>query len=134
MLEVADLGKTCLSLTLSFFLHSPLIISPSLNSKSTIVRLLYRFYDPKEGRVLIGDQDIRDVTMNSVRQKVGIVPQDSVLFHNSIYYNVAYGRLNASRDEVLKAIELADLQTSIDAMPDGLDTQVGERGLKLSGT
>ena len=103
-------------------------------SKSTIVRLLYRFYDPKDGRILIGDQDIRDVTMNSVRQTVGIVPQDSVLFHNTIYYNVAYGRLSASREEVLDAIQLADLQASIDAMPLGLETPVGERGLKLSGT
>ena len=102
-------------------------------SKSTIVRLLYRFFDPKDGRILIGEQDIRDVTMNSVRQNVGIVPQDSVLFHNTIYYNVAYGRLSASRDEVMKAIQLADLQASINAMPEGLDTPVGERGLKLSG-
>lgn len=98
------------------------------------MRLLYRFYDPKEGRILIGNQDIRDVTMDSVRQSVGIVPQDSVLFHNTIYYNVAYGRLSAPHEEVMQAIRLADLEASINSMPEKLETQVGERGLKLSGT
>ena len=86
-----------------------------------------------EGRILIGDTDIRDVTMDSVRQTVGIVPQDSVLFHNTIYYNVAYGRLSASEKEVMEAIRLADLEASIESMPDKYETQVGERGLKLSG-
>ena len=86
-----------------------------------------------EGRILIGGTDIRDVTMDSVRQTVGIVPQDSVLFHNTIYYNVAYGRLDASEDEVMQAIQLADLEASIESMPDRYHTQVGERGLKLSG-
>jgi ABC-type multidrug transport system fused ATPase/permease subunit len=86
-----------------------------------------------EGRILIGGTDIRDVTMDSVRQTVGIVPQDSVLFHNTIYYNVAYGRLSASEDEVMQAIRLADLEASINSMPQKYDTQVGERGLKLSG-
>ena len=87
-----------------------------------------------DGRILIGGTDIRDVTMESIRQAVGIVPQDSVLFHNTIYYNVAYGRLSASQDEVMQAIRLADLETSIESMPQKYDTQVGERGLKLSGT
>ena len=87
-----------------------------------------------EGRILIGENDIRDVTMESVRQTVGIVPQDSVLFHNTIYYNVAYGRLSASQDEVMQAIQLADLEASINSMPQRYETQVGERGLKLSGT
>ena len=86
-----------------------------------------------EGRILIGGNDIRDVTMESVRQTVGIVPQDSVLFHNTIYYNIAYGRLSASQDEVMQAIRLADLETSINSMPQKYETQVGERGLKLSG-
>ena len=81
----------------------------------------------------MGDQDIRDVTMESVRHNVGIVPQDSVLFHNTIYYNVAYGRLTASHEEVMHAIQLADLETSINAMPQKFETEVGERGLKLSG-
>ena len=86
-----------------------------------------------EGRVLIGDQDIKDLSLTSVRKTIGVVPQDSVLFHNSIYYNVAYGRLNASRDEVMDTIKLADLQTAIEHMPNKYETQVGERGLKLSG-
>ncbi len=98
------------------------------------MRLLYRFYDPTEGRVLIGDQDIKDLSLTSVRKTIGVVPQDSVLFHNSIYYNVAYGRLNATRDEVMDSIRLADLQTAIEQMPNKYETQVGERGLKLSGT
>ena len=120
-----------------YSLSLSLSLSPSLphtHSKSTIVRLLYRFYDPMEGRILIGGNDIRDVTMESVRQTVGIVPQDSVLFHNTIYYNVAYGRLSATEDEVMQAIRLADLKTSINSMPQKYKTQVGERGLKLSGT
>ncbi len=97
------------------------------------MRLLYRFFDPTEGRVLIGDQDIKDLNLFSVRKTIGVVPQDSVLFHNSIYYNVAYGRLNASREEVMDVIKLADLQAAIERMPDKYETQVGERGLKLSG-
>ncbi|XP_064405109.1 iron-sulfur clusters transporter ABCB7, mitochondrial-like isoform X2 [Halichondria panicea] len=109
------------------------IVGGSGSGKSTIVRLLYRFYDPMEGRVLIGDQDIKDLSLTSVRKTIGVVPQDSVLFHNSIYYNVAYGRLNASRDEVMDTIKLADLQTAIEHMPNKYETQVGERGLKLSG-
>ena len=105
----------------------------SLCSKSTLVRLLYRFYDPSDGRILIGDQDIRHVTVDSLRRSIGIVPQDCVLFHNTILHNVAYGRLSASHDEVMGAVEMADLRGSIEAMPDRYETQVGERGLKLSG-
>ncbi len=102
-------------------------------SKSTIVRLLYRFYDPSDGRILLGDQDIRDMQLDSVRRAIGVVPQDCVLFHDTIYHNIAYGRLEAPREDVLQAVRLADLETSIEAMPDQYDTQVGERGLKLSG-
>ncbi len=102
--------------------------------KSTVVRLLYRFYDPESGRVLIGDQDIRNVKLDSLRQSIGIVPQDCVLFHNTIKYNVRYGRLSAPDNEVMDAINIAGLTHSIGSMPDGFDTQVGERGLKLSGT
>ena len=101
--------------------------------KSTIVRLLYRFYDPTDGRILIGDTDIRDVTLDSLRRSIGVVPQDSVLFHDTILHNVAYGRLSASQEEVMQAIHLADLEGSIKAMPEMYQTQVGERGLKLSG-
>ena len=102
-------------------------------SKSTIVRLLYRFYDPTDGRILLGGKDIRDVALDSLRGSVSVVPQDCVLFHDTIRHNIAYGRLSASADEVVQAIRLADLEDSIEAMPDRYQTQVGERGLKLSG-
>ena len=98
-----------------------------------MVRLLYRFYDPAQGRILLGDQDISDVTLESLRRCIGIVPQDSVLFHDTIYHNLSYGRLSASREEVMGAVRMADLEDSIEAMPDKFETQVGERGLKLSG-
>lgn len=112
--------RNCSSFSLSF-------------SKSTIVRLLYRFYDPADGRVLLGGKDIRDVTLDSLRKNIGVVPQDSVLFHDTIYHNVSYGRLSAPREEVMGAIHLADLHGAIEAMPQKYETQVGERGLKLSG-
>lgn len=102
-------------------------------SKSTIVRLLYRFYDPSDGRILLGDTDIREVSLDSLRHSIGIVPQDSVLFHNTILHNVAYGKLSASHEQIMQAIRLADLEGSIESMPDKYETQVGERGLKLSG-
>ena len=102
--------------------------------KSTVVRLLYRFYDPEDGRITIGDHDVRDVTIDSLRRNIGIVPQDCVLFHNTIYHNISYGRLEASNEEVMAAIRTAGLEQSIEAMPDQYETQVGERGLKLSGT
>lgn len=103
------------------------------SSKSTIVRLLYRFYDPDQGRILLGNEDIRNVTLDSLRKNLSIVPQDSVLFHNTIYYNIAYGRLEASHDEVMAASQLANLHGGIETMPMKYETQVGERGLKLSG-
>ena len=98
-----------------------------------MVRLLYRFYDPTEGRILLGDRDIRDVTVDSLRQQLGIVPQDPVLFHNTIYHNIAYGRLVATHDEILAASQMANLHSGIQDMPMKYETQVGERGLKLSG-
>lgn len=82
---------------------------------------------------MIGDSDIRDVSLNSLRHLVGIVPQDCVLFHDTIYHNIKYGRLNATPEEVYSATETAGLQKAILAMPDQYNTQVGERGLKLSG-
>ena len=119
---------------LSISLNLPIDQKKSFSpSKSTIVRLLYRFYDPNEGRILLGDQDIRCVTLESVRRNLSIVPQDSVLFHNSIYYNIAYGRLQASHEEILAASNLANLHDGIQSMPMKYETQVGERGLKLSG-
>ena len=104
-----------------------------LRRKSTIVRLLYRFYDPEEGRILVGDQDVSCVSLESLRKSIGIVPQDCVLFHDTIYHNVAYGRLSASAHEVDEAFQTAGLYGAVEAMPNKYETQVGERGLKLSG-
>ncbi|KAL5457594.1 hypothetical protein EMCRGX_G034868 [Ephydatia muelleri] len=109
------------------------IVGGSGSGKTTIVRLLYRFFEPSSGRILIGDRDIRDVTVDSLRRNIGFVPQDPVLFHNTIYFNVAYGRLDAPKEEVMGAIKAAKLQESIEKMPQKYETQVGERGLKLSG-
>ena len=120
-------------LDLACLLYNYALCCITFYRKSTVVRLLYRFYDPQSGRVLIGDQDIRDVKLDSLRQSIGVVPQDCVLFHNTIRYNVHYGRLNAPDNEVMNAIDIAGLTRSVEAMPDGLETQVGERGLKLSG-
>lgn len=101
--------------------------------KSTIGRLLFRFYDPWEGRILIAGQDISQVTQESLRAAIGIVPQDSVLFNDTIGYNIAYGRDGASHGEVVAAARGAAILPFIERLPDGFDTQVGERGLKLSG-
>ncbi|MFI4967204.1 MAG: ABCB family ABC transporter ATP-binding protein/permease [Gammaproteobacteria bacterium] len=109
------------------------IVGPSGAGKSTIARLLYRFYDVTGGRITLDGQDIRDVTRDSLRSQLGIVPQDTVLFNDSIYYNIAYGRPDAGRAAVERAAGLAHLSQFIAALPQGYDTQVGERGLKLSG-
>ena len=109
------------------------VVGPSGAGKSTIARLLFRFYEPSRGRILIDGQDIREVTQGSVRAHIGIVPQDTVLFNDTIYYNISYGRLDATREEVEKAAEMAALKPFIESLPDTWDTLVGERGLKLSG-
>ncbi|XP_077977686.1 iron-sulfur clusters transporter ABCB7, mitochondrial-like [Glandiceps talaboti] len=109
------------------------VVGGSGSGKSTIVRLLYRFYDPEVGRVLVNGQDLKDVSVDSVRKSIGVVPQDSVLFHNTIFYNLQYGNLEATAEEVYDAARAADIHDSILRMPHGYDTQVGERGLKLSG-
>ncbi|RZC34840.1 ATP-binding cassette sub-family B member 7, mitochondrial, partial [Asbolus verrucosus] len=109
------------------------IVGGSGSGKSTIVRLLYRFYEPKTGRILIGNRDIRDVDLESLRRAISIVPQDCVLFHDTIKHNLHYGDLSASEDEVIKAAKMAEIHQSIVKWPRGYDTQVGERGLKLSG-
>ncbi|KAJ8978512.1 hypothetical protein NQ317_002416 [Molorchus minor] len=101
--------------------------------KSTLVRLLYRFYEPNQGRILIGDQDIRNVDLTSLRKAISIVPQDSVLFHDTIKHNLHYGNLRASEQEVIEAARLAEIHETIIRWPSGYNTQVGERGLKLSG-
>eukprot|EP00058_Branchiostoma_floridae_P018804 XP_002604293.1 hypothetical protein BRAFLDRAFT_125255 [Branchiostoma floridae] len=95
------------------------IVGGSGSGKSTIVRLLYRFYDPMGGRITVGGQDIRDITVDSLRRHIGVVPQDCVLFHNTIFYNLQYGNFQASTDEVLKAAEMAELHSSIVRMPQG---------------
>ena len=109
------------------------IVGASGVGKSTISRILFRFYDIESGTVRIDGQDVRDVTQSSLRAAIGIVPQDTVMFNDTIYYNIAYGRTGASRAEVEEAARLAHVHDFIIAMPDGYDTQVGERGLKLSG-
>jgi ATP-binding cassette subfamily B protein len=109
------------------------IVGPSGSGKSTIGRLLFRFYDVTGGAVVIDGQDVRDVTQNSLHQAIGVVPQDTVLFNDTIYYNIAYGREHATRDEVIKAARDAQIHDFIMSLPDTYDTRVGERGLKLSG-
>ena len=109
------------------------IVGPSGSGKSTIGRLLFRFYDVTGGAVVIDGQDVRDVTQDSLHQAIGVVPQDTVLFNDTIYYNIAYGRAHATRDEVIKAARDAQIHDFIMSLPDAYDTRVGERGLKLSG-
>ncbi|MDP1729883.1 MAG: ABC transporter ATP-binding protein/permease [Devosia sp.] len=109
------------------------VVGPSGAGKSTISRLLYRFYDVIEGRITIDGQDIRDVTQASLRAAIGMVPQDTVLFNDTIAYNIEYGRPGASAEEVREAADLAQIGPFIESLPKGFDTQVGERGLKLSG-
>ena len=109
------------------------VVGSSGAGKSTLSRLLYRFYDVQAGRILIDDQDIRAVTQGSVRQSIGIVPQDTVLFNDSLAYNIRYGRPDATDEEVWQAAQSAHLEALIQSLPEGLKTQVGERGLKLSG-
>lgn len=109
------------------------IVGPSGAGKSTIARLVFRFYDPWSGRILIDGQDIREVTQTSLRAAIGIVPQDSVLFNDTIGYNIAYGRDGAGQAEVEQAARDAALMGLIERLPQGFATEVGERGLKLSG-
>jgi ATP-binding cassette subfamily B protein len=109
------------------------VVGSSGAGKSTLSRLLFRFYDVGGGRVLIDGQDIRDVSQHSLRAAIGIVPQDTVLFNDSIYYNIAYGSPGAGREEVIEAAKAAHIHGFIEGLPDGYHTVVGERGLKLSG-
>lgn len=109
------------------------VVGHSGSGKSTLARLLFRFYDVTSGRILINEQNISEVTQKSLRAAIGIVPQDSVLFNDSIYYNIAYGRPGATREEVLEAARSAHIHEFIESLPDKYETTVGERGLKLSG-
>ncbi|XP_024535008.1 ABC transporter B family member 25, mitochondrial [Selaginella moellendorffii] len=109
------------------------IVGSSGSGKSTILRVLYRFYDCNSGTVKIGDQDIKDVTLESLRSSIGVVPQDTVLFNDTIFYNIQYGRLSATEEEVYEAAKQAAIHESILKFPKQYETMVGERGLKLSG-
>jgi ABC-type transport system involved in Fe-S cluster assembly fused permease/ATPase subunit len=109
------------------------VVGESGSGKSTLARLLYRFYDINRGQILINGKDLRQLTQSSLRTAIGIVPQDTVLFNDTIYYNILYGQPEASREQVLAAAESAQLAGFIERLPDGYETRVGERGLKLSG-
>jgi len=109
------------------------IVGPSGSGKSTLARLLFRFYDIQSGSIKIDNQDIREVSQNSVRQSIGIVPQDTVLFNDTVYYNIQYANNDASREQVIEAASLASIHEFIESLPQGYETLVGERGLKLSG-
>ena len=109
------------------------IVGPSGAGKSTISRLLFRFYDVQSGSVTIDGQDVRDVTQESLRKVIGMVPQDTVLFNDTIAYNIRYGRTDATDEEVEKAAEMAQISGFIRHLPEGCQAMVGERGLKLSG-
>lgn len=109
------------------------IVGPSGAGKSTISRLLFRFYDVTEGSILIDDQDIREVTQKSLRAQIGVVPQDTVLFNDTIGYNIHYGDPALGEDEMKRAAQLANIHGFVETLPDTYKTQVGERGLKLSG-
>ncbi|MBI4809274.1 MAG: ABC transporter ATP-binding protein/permease [Nitrosomonadales bacterium] len=113
--------------------HTVAVVGASGAGKSTLSRLLFRFYDVNAGGISIDGQDIRSVAQASLRAAIGIVPQDTVLFNDTIYYNIAYGRPDATREEVVAAAQSAHIHTFIESLPQGYDSMVGERGLKLSG-
>ena len=113
--------------------HKVAVVGASGAGKSTLSRLLFRFYDVGSGRILIDGQDIRDVTQHSLRAAIGIVPQDTVLFNDTIYYNIAYGRPDATREEIVQVARAAHIHQFIESLPDKYESLVGERGLKLSG-
>ena len=113
--------------------HTVAVVGHSGSGKSTLARLLFRFYDVQGGAVRINGQDIRQLTQDSLRAAIGIVPQDTVLFNDTLFYNIQYGRPDATRDEVEAAARAAQLESFIARLPDGWETRVGERGLKLSG-
>jgi ATP-binding cassette, subfamily B (MDR/TAP), member 7 len=109
--------------------HAPL----TLTRKSTVLRLLYRFYDIQSGRILIDGQDIRTVSLTSLRKKIGIVPQDTPLFNDTIQHNIRYGRIDATDEQVRAVAKKAEIDATIATLPEGYQTKVGERGLMISG-
>jgi ATP-binding cassette, subfamily B (MDR/TAP), member 7 len=115
------------------FFHSAHEVGSSGCGKSTLLRLLYRFYDPDGGAVKVGGRDVLDLQRESIQRAVAVIPQDTVLFHDTIKYNLQYGNLNAAWEQVVEAARQAQIHDTIMSFPDGYDTVVGERGLKLSG-
>lgn len=113
--------------------HTVAVVGASGSGKSTLARLLFRFYDVSAGRITVNQIDIRELTQKSLRAAIAIVPQDTVLFNDTIYYNIAYGDTSATREQVIEAARAAHIHALIESLPDGYDTMVGERGLKLSG-
>lgn len=109
------------------------IVGPSGSGKSTILKLAFRFYDPQEGKVFIDGKDVKTLDLDSLRRQIGVVPQDSPLFNDTIYENVKFGRIDASKEEILQAIKKAQMNQFIEKLPKGLETIVGERGLMISG-
>jgi ATP-binding cassette subfamily B protein len=109
------------------------VVGPTGAGKSTISRLLFRFYDVGTGAVRIDGHDLRDIAQASLRSAIGVVPQDTVLFNDTIRYNIAYGKPGATEDEIVQAAKLAQVHDFVLRLPEGYDTRVGERGLKLSG-
>ena len=113
--------------------HKLAVVGPSGAGKSTLARLLFRFYDVNHGQLLIDDQELRTVTQESLRRAIGIVPQDTVLFNDSLLHNIRYANVDASMEEIIGAAKIADIHAFISSLPQGYETVVGERGLKLSG-
>jgi len=113
--------------------HKVAIVGPSGAGKSTLTRLLFRFYDVNKGNITIGNVDLKEASLHELRSKIGVVPQDTVLFNDTLRYNIEYGNIGATEQEIQTAIEMANLDKLIEQLPQGLETVVGERGLKLSG-
>lgn len=109
------------------------LVGPSGCGKSTVFRLLFRFYEPWSGRILIDGQDLRDIQLESLRKTIGVVPQDTPLFHSDILHNIRYGRLEATDEEVKEAARVANVAATVENLPDKWATKVGERGLMISG-
>ena len=109
------------------------LVGPSGCGKSTLLRLLFRYYDVQSGRILIDDQDVRDVTVDSLRRSIGVVPQDTPLFNDTVEHNIRYGMIDASHDQVIAAAKRARIHDIIEKFPDGYQTKVGERGMMISG-
>lgn len=108
-------------------------VGPSGCGKSTVLRLMFRFYDPWVGQILIDDQDITAVQLKTLREQIGVVPQDTPLFHADVWHNLRYGRLDATDEEILEAARKAKVHEAVSRLPDGYKTTVGERGLMISG-